>query len=50
MATQADIKRLLSKKLTGLEAAKLILQDNVEVDHGRDGLLRRPISSGSSEA
>ena len=41
MATQADIKRLLSKKLTGLEAAKLILQDNVEVDHGRDGLLSK---------
>ncbi len=39
MASKADIKRILSKGLTGLEAAKLVLQDNVEVDHGRDEVL-----------
>jgi len=41
MAGKADVKRILSKGLTGLEAAKLILQDNVEVDHDREGLLSK---------
>lgn len=41
MATKADVKRILGKGLTGLEAAKLILQDNVEVDHDREGLLSK---------
>jgi len=39
VANKTDIKRLLSKGLTGLEAAKLILQDSWEVDHHREGFL-----------
>jgi len=41
MATKSEVKRLLGKGLTGLEAAKLVLQDNVEVDHGRPGFLTK---------
>ncbi len=39
MTTKADIKKLLSKRLTGKEAARLILQDSWEVDHQREGFL-----------
>jgi len=39
MATKADVARLLKAGLTGQEAAKLILQDSWEVDHGRPGFL-----------
>lgn len=39
MTTKADIKKLLSKGLTGKEAGRLILQDNWEVDHQREGFL-----------
>jgi len=37
--TKADIKKLMSKGLTGKEAARLILQDSWEVDHNRPGFL-----------
>ncbi len=40
MATKQGLERLLKKgTLTGREAARLILQDSVEVDHGREGFL-----------
>ncbi len=39
MATKKDVKRLLSKGLTGKEAARLILQNLVEVDHRRPAIL-----------
>lgn len=39
MTTKEDIRRLLSKGLTGKEAGRLVLQDNWLVDHGRDGFL-----------
>lgn len=36
----ADLKKILDKaKLSGWELGRLVLQDNVEVDHGRPGLL-----------
>lgn len=41
MATKADVKRLLKKRLTGIEAARLILQDSWEVDHRREGFLSK---------
>jgi hypothetical protein len=41
MATKSEVKRLLGKGLTGLEAAKLVLQDYVEEDHGRPGFLSK---------
>ncbi len=40
MATKQGLERLLKKgTLTGREAARLILQDSVDVDHGREGFL-----------
>ena len=39
MTTKTDIKKLLSKGLTGKEAGKLVLQDNWEYDHMRDDFL-----------
>lgn len=39
MTTKTDIKRLLSKGLTGREAGKLALQDFWEEDHFREGFL-----------
>ncbi len=40
MATKQGLERLLKKgTVTGREAARLILQDSVEVDHGREGFL-----------
>jgi len=39
MTTKTDVKKLLSKGLTGKEAGKLILQDSWLVDHGKDGFL-----------
>ena len=46
MANKADIKKLLAKGLTGREIARLILQDNWDVDHQREGLLsERDVSS-----
>jgi len=39
MTTKTDIKRLLSKGLTGREAGKLALQDFWEQDHFREGFL-----------
>lgn len=39
MATKKDVKRLLSKGLTGKEAARLLLQNLVEVDHRRPQIL-----------
>ncbi len=40
MATKQGLERLLKKgTFTGREAARLILQDSVEVDHGREGFL-----------
>lgn len=36
---KADIKKLMSQGLTGREAARLILEDSWEVDHGRPGFL-----------
>lgn len=46
MATKVDIKKILSKGLTGKEAARLILQDSWDVDHQREGFLsERDISS-----
>lgn len=39
MATKKDIKRLLSQGLTGKEAARLLLQNFVEVDHHRPAIL-----------
>lgn len=41
MVTKTDLKRLLSKGLTGREAAQLVLQDSWEVDHKRDGFLSK---------
>lgn len=41
-----DLKRLLKEGLTGKEAARLIIADSVEVDHGRPGYLsQREISA-----
>jgi hypothetical protein len=46
MTTKTDIKKLLAKSLTGKEAARLILQDSWQVDHGKEGFLSdRDISS-----
>lgn len=46
MTTKTDVKRLLSKGLTGKEAGKLLLQDNWLVDHAEEGFLSgRDISS-----
>ena len=39
MTTKTDIKRILSKGLTGKEAGKLALQDFWEEDHFREGFL-----------
>lgn len=39
MAGKPDIKRLLSKGLSGLEAGKLVLLDIYEEEHGREGFL-----------
>ena len=39
MPTKMDIKKILSKGLTGREAGKLIFQDNWLVDTGRGGFL-----------
>jgi hypothetical protein len=39
MTTKTDIKKLLSKGLTGKEAGKLALQDFWEEDHFREGFL-----------
>jgi hypothetical protein len=39
MVTKADVSKLMAKGLTGQEAAKLILEDSWEVDHGRPGFL-----------
>lgn len=39
MATKKDVKRLLSKGLTGKEAARLLIQNLVEVDHRRPQIL-----------
>ena len=39
MPTKTDIKKILSKGLTGREAGKLIFQDNWLVDTGRGGFL-----------
>jgi hypothetical protein len=39
MTTKTDVKKLLSKGLTGKEAGKLVLQDNWEYDHMRDDFL-----------
>ncbi len=36
---KGDISKALARNLTGIEAARLILQDSVEVDHGRPGFL-----------
>lgn len=41
--TKASIKRILSRKrLSGLEAGRLLLEDSWEVDHGREGFLSLP--------
>ena len=46
MPTKADIKKILSKGLTGREAGKLVFQDNWLADTGRGGFLsERDISS-----
>jgi hypothetical protein len=46
MPTKADIKKILSKGLTGREAGKLIFQDNWLVDTSRGGFLsERDMSS-----
>jgi hypothetical protein len=46
MPTKADIKKILSKGLTGREAGKLIFQDNWLADTGRGGFLsERDMSS-----
>jgi len=46
MATKTDIKKILSKGLTGREAGKLIFQDNWLVDTSRGGFLsERDMSS-----
>ena len=46
MPTKADIKKILSKGLTGREAGKLVFQDNWLADTGRGGFLKdRDISS-----
>ncbi len=39
LVTKDKIEKLLAKNLTGFEAAKLVIADSVEVDHGRDGFL-----------
>lgn len=39
MTTKTDIKKILSKGLTGKEAGRLILQDNWLVDHAKEGFL-----------
>lgn len=39
MTTKADVKRLLGKGLTGKEAGRLILLDNLQVDRGKEGIL-----------
>lgn len=39
MGTKRDVQRLLKKNLSGLEAARLVLRDCVEDDHGRKNLL-----------
>jgi len=39
MPTKADIKKILSKGLTGREAGKLVFQDNWLADTGRGGFL-----------
>ena len=41
MVTKTDLKRLMSKGLTGREAAQLVLQDSWEVDHKRPGFLSK---------
>ena len=46
MPTKADIKKILSKGLTGREAGKLVFQDNWLADTGRGGFLsERDMSS-----
>ena len=46
MPTKADIKKILSKGLTGREAGKLVFQDNWLADTGRGGFLKdRDLSS-----
>lgn len=46
MPTKTDIKKILSKGLTGREAGKLVFQDNWLADTGRGGFLKdRDISS-----
>jgi hypothetical protein len=46
MTTKEDVRRLLSKGLTGKEAGKLVLRDNWLVDHGKEGFLTdRDLSS-----
>ena len=35
MVTKKDVNKLLNKGLTGMEAARLIILDSVEVDHLR---------------
>ncbi len=37
--TRDKVSKLLSRNLTGFEAARLIIADSVEVDHGREGFL-----------
>lgn len=41
MASKKDVSRLLKKKLTGMEAARLMIEDSWEVDHRREGILSR---------
>jgi hypothetical protein len=41
MTTKADINKRIYKGLTGKEGAQLVLQDNWEVDHDREGLLSK---------
>ena len=41
MASKKDVSRLLRKKLTGMEAARLMIEDSWEVDHRREGILSR---------
>jgi len=39
MATKEELRKLIRKGLTGKEASQIVLQDNWEVDHNREGLL-----------
>lgn len=41
MVTKKDVNKLLNKGLTGMEAARLIILDSVEVDHQRKGFLSK---------